>query len=212
MSSKWSGLANLAIFLGVTVLVMSLWLGGLHLLSLFKVDLVGSSDVWAMVEALSVALTAAAAFGAGFIAYRELSELSSSRHLEVAGRLFEELNSLENIDARRWVFQHLPQDPKEGLMTMTPEGRAAIKQVLNSLDRVAFLTQPCWIPEELVMPWMQPMIIKAWEKLEPYVKHERERRNEPYYYERAAGLADRCRAWRKKNLIETDVLWLEDAL
>jgi hypothetical protein len=87
-----------------------------------------------------------------------------------------------------------------------------MKVVLNSLDRVAFLTQPGWVNDDLVMPWMHPMIAKSWEKLEPYVMYERERRNEPYYYEHAGELAKRCQEWREKNLNDTNTKWVENAL
>jgi hypothetical protein len=87
-----------------------------------------------------------------------------------------------------------------------------MKKVLNSLDRVAFLTREGWIPDELIMPWMHPMIAKSWEKLEPYVMYERERRNEPYYYEHAGELAERCRKWRAKHLKETNTHWVNNAL
>jgi hypothetical protein len=60
-----------------------------------------NTDYWIMTESLATAGGAAAVLGAGFIAYRELAEISSSRHMEVANRLFEELNSPENIEARR---------------------------------------------------------------------------------------------------------------
>ena len=173
----------------------------------------GSSyDLWAMIEALSTALAAAAVFTAGFIAYRELSEISNSRALEVADRLFEELNSDENIAARRWIFQNLAADPREGVKSLPAEGRAAIKRVLNSLDRVAFLTQSGWIEEELVMPWMNPMIVKSWARLKPYVQYERERRHEPDYYQSASRLAERCVAWREKNVPAAEITWVEDAL
>jgi len=43
---------------------------------------------------------------------------------------------------------------------MTPEGHAAMKRVLNSLDHIAFLTQAGWIPEDMIMPWMNPMIVR----------------------------------------------------
>jgi len=171
-----------------------------------------SPNLWAMIEALSTSLAAAAVFTAGFIAYRELSEISNTRYLEVADRLFEELNSEENIEARRWVFHHLPADPQEGIPSMSPEGRAAVKRVLNSLDRVAFLTQSGWIYEELVMPWMNPMIVKAWVKISPYVEYERKRRGEPDYYQGASRLAERCLAWRKENLPGAEITWVEDAL
>jgi hypothetical protein len=79
---------------------------------------------------------------------------------------------------------------------------------------VSFLTQSGWVPDELVMPWMHPMIAKSWEKLEPYVMYERKRRNEPYYYEHAARLAERCRQWRVKNLTieERKTKWVDNAL
>ncbi len=95
---------------------------------------------------------------------------------------------------------------------MTDEDREAMKRVLNSLDRVAFLTHSGWIPDEVIMPWMHPMIAKSWEKLEPYVKYERERRNEPYYYRYAGELAERCRIWRLKNLENPTIKWIENAI
>jgi hypothetical protein len=132
--------------------------------------------------------------------------------MDVADRLFGELNFPKNIEARRWIFQNLPDDPKEGLNSLSDEGRAAIKQVLNSLDKVAFLTQSGWIPDELIMPWMNPMIVKVWEKLEPYVEFESKRRHEPDYYMHARNLAERCQAWRKKNLPDAKITWVKNAL
>jgi len=165
-------------------------------------------------EALSTAVTAAAVFGAAYIAYQELSEVANTRYMDIADRLFGELNSPENIAARRRIFQNLEDDPAVGLKNLGREDREAMKKVLNSLDRVAFLTQSGWIPDDLIMPWMHPMIAKSWEKLEPYVLYERERRNEPYYYEHAGRLAERCKQWRAENLIteEQNTRWVDNAL
>jgi hypothetical protein len=165
-----------------------------------------------MTGALSTAVAAAAVLGAGVVAYRELSEVASSRYLEVGDRLFSELNSTENIEARRWIFQELPDDPQEGISSLADKGQAHVKRTLNSLDRVAFLTQAGWIPEEMVMPWMNPMIVKIWVKLEPYVDHESRRRNEPDYYEHARQLAEHFLAWRAKNLPDAKITWVDDAL
>lgn len=202
----------LIVFLLITGVGLAIWLGAQFFLwlalKIFNLD----TSLWAMVEALSTAVAAAAVIGGAFVASRELSELASARHLEIADKLFNELNSPENIEARRWVFQNLPADPAEGLRVLTPEDRAQVKRVLNSLDRVAFLTQSNWIPEEMVMPWMNPMIVKAWAKLGPYVEHEKARRDEPEYYRMAGQLAERCIAWRKKHVQESDIVWLPDAL
>jgi hypothetical protein len=212
MSTKWIGYTTLILFIGIAVLGFLLWVGGLFVSWLLLQTVGITTDFWAMTEALSTAVTAAAVLSAGFIAYRELSEAASSRHMDVADRLFEELNSPENIAARRWVFQNLHDNPEEGIGKLSEEGRAAVKQVLNSLDHVAFLTQAGWIPDEIIMPWMHPMIAKSWEKLELYVNYERQLRNEPYYYQNVDKLAIRCKAWRLKNLSDTKITWDKDAL
>lgn len=212
MNIKRSGLITLGLFFAITAISFFLWIIGITLvwgiLKLLNITI----DLTLMIEALSTALAAAAVFGAGFIAYRELSEVLNNRHMDIADRLFEELNSESNIEVRRRIFQNLDKDPEQGLKSMTEEDRDAMKQVLNSLDRVAFLTQSGWIPDDVIMPWMHPMIVKSWEKLEPYVKYERERRNEPYYYRYAGELAERCRKWRSKNLEDVNIKWVDNAL
>lgn len=169
------------------------------------------TDLWAMIEALSTAAGAALVLGAGYIAYRELAEVAETRRMEVADRLFNELNSDECIAARRWVYQHLPADPAEGMRTMGLEGFLAVKRVLNSLDRVAFL-QPSWQHDEMVMPWLSTMAVKAWHKLAPYVEYERRRRNEPDYHQTAERLARRCIAWRQENGLSIQPTWVDEAL
>ncbi len=212
MSTRWSGLVTLCIFLTITILGFIAWVSGLagiwFVLHLMKINM----DLMAMIEALSTAVAAAAVFGAGFIAYRELSEVANSRHMDIADRLFEELNSPVNIEARRRIFQNLHENPEEGIEKLTPADREAVKRVLNSLDRVAFLTQSGWIPDDVIMPWMHPMIYKSWNKLGPYVEFERMRRNEPYYYRYAGELAVRCQKWRTQNLTDKRVNWIDNAL
>lgn len=196
----------------IAVVVVLLWFGGL--LALWPV-LRGagvSTEFWAMAQALTAIATMAAVLGGSVAAYRQLTEAAHVRHMAVADRLFEELNSPQNIDARRWVFRNLPDNPEEGSRLLTPEGQAALKLVLNSLDHVAFLTQTGWIPDEMIMPWMNPMIVKAWSKLEPYVDYESRKRREPDYYRHARELAERCRAWRAKNMPDAQIIWVDDAL
>ena len=212
MNAKWSERTTLILILAITVVGFVFWVGSLLLVWLFLRAAGVSTDLWAMIEALSTAVAAAAVLGAGFVAYRELNEVANSRHLEVADRLFDELNSSENIEARRWVLQNLPDDPEEGIRSLTSEGQAAMKRVLNSLDRVAFLTQADWIPEEMIMPWMNPMIVKVWTKLEPYIDYESQRRHEPDYYLYARKLAKRCCDWRAKNLPDVEITWVDHAL
>jgi hypothetical protein len=201
-------------FVIVAIIIMCYlgWIGVLFLIWVLLQRAGVTSDFWIMAGTLSAGLGPAILFGGSALAFRQLSEAARGRHLGVADRLFEELNSHENIEARRWLFQHLSDDPKESIATLSDEGRSAIKQVLNSLDRVAFLTQEGWIPEEMVMPWMNSMIVKAWAKLEPYIEYESRRRHEPDFYQNVRTLARRCVAWRAKHLPEAKFTWLDDAL
>ena len=212
MNSNWSGRRTLAVVAICTALGLAL--GLLMILSLWGVLHArgGASSYWAMTEALATAVTAATVIGAGLLAYRELDEASNSRHLAVADRLFEELNAPENVAARRWIFQHLPPDPATGQAELTDPERDTVKRVLNSLDRVAFLTQGGWIPEDMVMPWMSPMILKSWIKLKPWVDYEVDRRHEPEYYRQVRALAERCLSWREAHGMSTEVVWVENAL
>ncbi len=212
MNTNWSRHLTLFIILGITAGGFVFWLSVL-LFSWLGLRAVGTTtSFWIMTEALSTAVTAAAIFSAGFVAYRELTEVAHSRHMEVADRLLDELNSPENVEARRWVYHNLPDDPEKGVQSLTPEGQAAVKRVLNSLDRMAFLTQPDWIPEQMIMPWTNPVIVKVWIKLEPYVIYESQRRHEPDYYQYARKLAKRCQDWRAKNLPDAKITWVDHAL
>lgn len=193
--------AGFLAWIGVQVL---LW-AGLRLMGI-------PTDLWAMIEALSTAVTVAALISGGYIAYRELDELSNSRYIDVGNQLFEELNSPQNIAARRWVIGNMPDDPAAGIPNLSDEGRRAVKRVLNSLDHIAFLTQSGWIPEELIMPWMNPMVVKVWKKLGSYVDFESQRRHEPDFYEHARALAERCIAWRAEHVPEGEITWVENAL
>jgi ABC-type multidrug transport system fused ATPase/permease subunit len=207
--TTWRTLAVVAILTAAGFLA---WIG--VLLALWTVlQAAGAAiDFWAMAQTLTSTVAMVCIVVGSVLAFHQLSEAASNRHLAVADRLFEELNSPENIEARRWIFQNLPADPEEGNRTLTPEGHAAVKRVLNSLDHIAFLTQVGWIPEEMIMPWINPMVVKAWDKLEPYVEYESRKRREPDYYQHARKLAGRCLEWRKNHVPNAEIVWLKDAL
>jgi hypothetical protein len=206
MSDDWSGRRTLVTMFASTAVGFVVWLALLAAVWWMAGGATNPAvDFWQITEALSAAVTAAAVIGGGFVAYRQLAEGASTRYMEVADRLFGELNAPENVAARRWVYQKLPDDPELGLSGLEPEGRDHVKRTLNSLDRVAFLTQAGWIPEGLIMAWMNPMIVKSWLKLKPYVEHERRARGEPDYYEHAERLGERCVAWRAEHLEQAEI-------
>ena len=212
MPERWSQYLTFLLILVLTGAGFVVWV--LFLILVWALlHLAGvNTSLWLMIEALSTAVAAAAVVGAGFVAYKEINESASSRHVEIADRLFQELNSAENIAVRRHVFQQLPAFAAGGQAALSVQDRDAMKTVLNSLDRVAFLTQENWIPEATIMPWLNPMVVKAWMKLKPYVEADRHRRQAPDYYERAGALGERCLAWRKHHRPGAEIVWLDDAL
>ena len=169
-------------------------------------------DFWAMGEAIFTILGTATVLSVELIVVWQLKEDSRSRHLTMADRLFDEMNSKENIEARRWVYQELPDDPAQGIQGLTEEGRDKVKTVLNTLDRVAFLTQQGGIPDEMTMPWLNLMVLKAWQKLGPYVDYESERRGEKDYYDGVRAFAERCQRWRAKHFPGEEIAWIKGAL
>ena len=62
------------------------------------------------------------------------------------------------------------------------------------------------------MPWTNPMVVRAWIKLEPYIAYESRRRREPDYYKGVRRLAERCLAWRAEQLPGAEITWLDGAL
>ena len=209
MNGNWSGRRTVLVIALSTVIGFFLWLLCLFLLWLVLSGMGLEVDYWAMTDALSAAVTVAAVIGGGIIAYRELTEAASSRHVQVADTLFSELNSQDNIDARRWIYQELSRVPAEdGLEALPPDGHVHVKRTLNSLDRVAFLTREGWIPRETIMPWMNPMVVKSWEFLGPWVDHESKLRNEPDFYQHARQLAEDCIRWRERMMPEAKVRYL----
>jgi hypothetical protein len=209
---KRSGRRSIITLAAIAVIGFVVWMSALLALWTTLNALGIPTEFWPMAQTLTSTVTMVSILGGSILAVHQLSEAASNRHLAVADRLFEVLNSPANIEARRWIFQNLPADPEEGSRTMTPEGHAAVKRVLNSLDHIAFLTQSGWIPEEMIMPWMNPMIVKAWAKLAPYVEYESRRRREPDYYQHARELAEHCWEWRKHNVPNTEINWIKDAL
>ena len=203
---------TLLTILGLSAAGLLLWL--VFTLVLFEaLKWVGFNwDFWAMLTALSTAITAGTILSSAFLVYRELKDNELTRSLEVTDRLFEELNSPENIASRRWVYLELPVDPQAGLDQMDEAGREQVKRVLNMLDRVAFLAQGELIDEERIMPWINPMIAKSWEKLGPYVRFERQRRGEVDYYVLAERFGEHCLAWRKENLGKVATHWVDKGL
>ncbi len=165
-------------------------------------------DLWGMIEGLSSAAAFAAVFGGGVMVLLQLIEASESRHLEVYNSVFERMMRDDEIEARRWIYQQLPDDPEMGLNDLSADDHRKVKLVLNSFDHLGFLLRQQWVTDDELIAWVSPIVVKTWQKLEPYVDHEAARRKEPYYYSAARYLAEQCNLWWKENRGEAKFTWL----
>ncbi len=170
-------------------------------------------SLWDMVEALSAAAAVAQVFGGGVVLLAQLGESTDNRNLGIYNDIFARLMSEVDIEARRWIYQNLPDDPQAGLASLPPEGREHVKRVLNSFDHLGFLIQQDWITSDAVIKWVSPFVVKAWKKLGPYIEYELSHRpGEPDYYESARELARRCQQYRQQNMPPGEDVWRPDAL
>jgi hypothetical protein len=174
-------------------------------------------DLWAMLEALSAAAAFSVAVGGGLMVLAQLTEAVDSRNLTIFNDIFERLMADKNIEARRWIYANLPDDPERGLASLSNEGREHVKLVLNSFDHLGFLMQQDWVSaeaEDAIIRWVSPFVARTWQKLGPYVAYEiAHRPEEPDYYEAACHLADQCITYRKKFLRQDAIVtWRRGAL
>lgn len=206
----------LLIVLVMTVLIGVVWIWA----SPTIVDAVSLSETeWSNVAALTSAAALAVALGAGVILLIELAETADSRNLEIYRDIYQKFMSDEQIRARRFIYQELP-DPDEPQVVInavlgSDEARKEVKKVLNLIDYFGFLVQQDWVTSDEVIGWLSPVVVKVWAKIGPVVSYERRQRpEEPDYYEAAMNLADKCRAWRQNNFPEADeeISFLDDRL
>lgn len=198
-------LVTVITFVVTMILVILLWMFGTG-------EPLLEWDLWSMLEGISGALSFAVVVGGGFFAVLQLVEATDSRHIEVFNDTFNRLMSDDEIRARRWIYQHLPPDPAQGIAGLSEIGQRHVKLVLNSFDHLGFLIQQDLIDDDSIIEWVSPIVVKTWKYLGPYVHYEARRRKEPYYYSTACKLAERCRDWWIANGRSEEFVWVDDAL
>lgn len=200
-------LISILSFILLLALCAGIWLG----LRAVGMD----TDLLVLIQSVATTLAVAQVIGGSVVALRQLREASDSRNLAIYNDIFAKLMSEQDIEARRWIYQNLPDLPEEGLQGISRDGQVHIKRVLNSLDHLGFLLHQTWITddaEDAIIRWVSPFVVKTWQKIGPYVDHEASRRNEPDYYEFVRELSQRCIQWRQTHLPDHEARFLKDAL
>jgi len=199
----------------IAVISLAVWIIGCAILWALLQEIGFHFDFWPMLEALSTAAAVAQFLGGGIVALWQLRDSADSRNMAIFNDIFNKLMSDREIEARRWIYTQLPDNPGTGLSSLSPEGQEHIKHVLNSFDHLGFLLERDWITAEAegaIIKWVSPMVVKTWSKLGPYIDYEAQRRHEPDYYENVRFIATRCVEWRQRNMPNAEVNWVEGAL
>jgi hypothetical protein len=167
------------------------------------------NDQWSNLGALTSVAALAFALGAGLLALIQVMEQTDSRNLGVYRDIYEKLMSVDEIEARRYIYNmsdlsalntEEQRAAIERLLREDTQARQYVKQVLNLIDYFGFLVEQDWVTADEVIGWLSPVVVKLWEKIGPILEYELEQRpEEPDYYESAVTLAGRCQAWREKH-------------
>jgi hypothetical protein len=156
-------------------------------------------------EALATAFSAAAILLGFYLNYLGIQHASRLENLDLISRMFDKFNSPEQVEARTWVFQKL--DGSKSRLNDKEKGH--IKAVLKTLDEIALYFEISGTQDEAVMRYINPMVVKSWARLAPYVLEQREMRQEADYYIDAERLALRCIAWRIERYGSAKIEWID---
>lgn len=208
---------------------------------------VEKTSYWNLLEGVSSLLSLSLLIGGlVFVAYEYLDK-ETQKELDIRGsrltismnelELFEKLNnrlmSQEDLIARRWILENVPEWPKEQRKDYDPEnpehqrlfeifsdcirqslkegtdatGQDYVKRVLNTIDYIGFVKQHYWNMEDNLKEWMSGPVAKVWDRLAPYIEYEALRRGEvDYYYTSARQFGRECLEWWsvKYDMVDSD--------
>jgi hypothetical protein len=149
--------------------------------------MLGSQGFWSDLASLAGIIGAGVVIYAAVVAVRQLKEMARSRNLEAMLRVYELIASKEARASRRFIYTELSSEPD----AVTSEELDKIEEVSVTFDRVGALVGAGLVPADLLFASHRDMIIRAWDRLAPYVAYHRLQRYAAYarHFEQLAGLA-----------------------
>ena len=147
----------------------------------------GSQGFWSVAASAATIIGAAVVIYAAVVAVGQLKEMTKTRHLEAMLRVYDMIASPEARASRRFIYSELRSAPGR----VTAAEREKIEEVSVMLDRVGALVSDGLVPKDLLFASHREMIIRSWEKLAPYVRHNRLHRYPSFaiYFEKLADMA-----------------------
>jgi hypothetical protein len=140
---------------------------------------------WDLIAAISALVVAAVAVTGISFAARQLREARATRRIEVFSQILERFGSVEQREARRFIFTNFTFC---SLASLPDDKREMIEMVLASCDRVSYLTLNKLVPKEDVLELLGRRMIKVWDCSQAFIDARREqagekaKKKDPYGY------------------------------
>lgn len=126
--------------------------------------------VWSILASISTILGFAVLIWAAIVALSQLKEMTKARHLDAMMQVHEMLASVEARNHRKYIYTKLKSNPEK----LTAKEREHVEQVSVAFDRIGNLVEYGLVPRDVLFDSHCEVIIRIWQKLEPYILHHRQ--------------------------------------
>lgn len=188
------GVAYLIIPTGVAYLIIFNYKCKMEVLEMWQI-----TNGWDVITAVSVVVSTAMIVLGVFFAYWQLKEARKTRQIEAFNIFLEIWGSIEEREARRFVFRKFSK-LFSGLDSLAGRHRRKIEMVLANCNRISYLTSSGLVPEKDVLKLIGRSMIRVRDCLKPFIDARRkkvgEKSDDPYGY--MASLEEFVKEYRNK--------------
>lgn len=163
-------------------------------------------EFWSILASISTILGFAILIWAAIVALNQLKEMTKARHLDAMLQVHEMLASAEARNHRKYIYIKLKSKPDK----LSAEEREHIEQVSVTFDRIGNLVEYGLVPKDILFDSHCEVIIRAWQKLEPYIMHHRQLiggRHVEHFEKLAAEARDYQSKHFPRQMLNTVDLW-----
>ena len=133
-------------------------------------------ETWNVVIAASTLVGTVVVSVTAILAYLQLKEMTAARWVEAISKVFDMLINDEISKARRYVRTKDLPPPGTIEDEITNEDYQRMYKVWTSFDNLGIMIAFNMLPEHLPLEMFHTQVIECWEKLEPQIHFERQRR------------------------------------
>lgn len=136
---------------------------------------------WEMVTAIATFLYALLFFGALLLAYVQTMGFEKNRKFQAALTIWKELQTRESLNARRYIYEGLPEDIKGLDDNQLKSHIQKAEKAFTDLDMIGYLAEKNHIDITPILEKFWAPIWKCWQKSRNIVYQERGRRSQEDY-------------------------------